>query len=218
MVVDEAMAMEVPVWVVNRNSDAGFTSLEMLRRENPQCGVGGGNIVVRPSGPPDTRTVADDMMKCLLLKDFTMLRNYDSWFAGASEFFVRIGYIDDFTASTEAELQLFEPMITTFMIVVKRRQLGKPQNFNAVLISKWSRNVDAAFLIREDDGGTREDFSAKAKVYIAGKSYGVEISFPVNKRDDMVWEGTLAYDYIERFNNRLCRFGDVELTFELVEY
>ncbi len=218
VVVDEAMAMEVPVWVVNRNSDAGFTSLEMLRRENPQWGDGGGNIVVRPSGPPDTRTGADDMMKCLLLKDFTMLRNYDSWFAGASEFFVRIGYIDDFTASTEAELQLFEPMITTFMIVVKRRQLGKPQNFNAVLISKWSRNVDAAFLIREDDGGTREDFSAKAKVYIAGKSYGVEISFPVNKRDDKVWEGTLAYDYIERFNNRLCRFGDVELTFELVEY
>ena len=33
--VDEAMAKEVPVWVINRNDDAGYTSLEMLRREDP---------------------------------------------------------------------------------------------------------------------------------------------------------------------------------------
>ncbi len=213
VLVDEAMAEKAPVWVVNRNSDAGFTSLEMLRREDPEWGEGGGNIIVRPSVKS-----GDEPMKCLILKDFTANRNYDSWFAGASEFFVKIGYLDDFTASTEAELRLYNPMVTDFMVVVKRNQVGVPQDFNAVLISKWSRNVDAAFMIMEDDGGTKEDWSAKAKVYVAGKSYGVEVTIPMNSRDDVVWRGNLAYEWIERFNNKTSRFGDIDLTFELMEY
>ena len=86
IVVDEEMAEDVPVWVVNRNSDAGFTSLEILRREDPQWGEGGGNIIVHPKGEKDTK--AGKTYKALVLKDFTMRRNYDSWFAGASEFFV----------------------------------------------------------------------------------------------------------------------------------
>ena len=47
----------------------------------------------------------------------------DSWFAGASEFFVKIGSVEDFTAVTEAELQLYNPLVTDFMIVVKRNQV-----------------------------------------------------------------------------------------------
>ncbi len=212
VVVDEEVAEKSPVWVVNRNSDAGFTSLEMLRREDPEWGEGGGNVVIRPS------TKGNPSMKCLILKDFTAKRNYDSWFAGASEFFVKIGYLDDFTASTEAELRLYNPMVTDFMIVVKRNQVGIPQNFNAVLISKWSDKVDAAFMIMEDDGGTKEDWSTKAKVYIAGKSYGVEVSFPLSRRDDIVWRGNLAYNWIERFSGQQSHFGDVDLTFELIDY
>ncbi len=214
--VDEVMAESEPVWVVNRNSDAGFSSLEMLRREDPEWGEGGGNIIVRPSSARETKS--GGQMKCLVLKDFTARRSYDSWFAGASEFFVKIGYIDDFTASTEAELRLYNPLVTDFMIVVKRSQIGVPQNFNAVLISRWSENVDAAFMIMEDDGGTKEDWSTKAKVYIAGKSYGIEVSFPLSRSDDVVWRGSLAYDWIERFDGQTGHFGDVDLTFELIEY
>ncbi len=216
VMVDEEMAERVPVWVVNRNSDAGYTSLEMLRRESSEWGEGGGNVIIKPQ--TKVTDVQDEPMKCLILRDFTAHRNYDSWFAGASEFFVKIGYLDDFTASTEAELRLYNPMVTDFMVVVKRKQIGIPQNFNAVLISRWSRNVDAAFMIMEDDGGTKEEWSAKAKVYIAGKSYGVEVSFPISKRDDIVWRGSLAYNWINRFNGQTSRFGDIDLTFELVEY
>jgi hypothetical protein len=79
IVVDEEMARKVPVWVVNRNDDAGYTSLEMLRREDPEWGEGGGSIIVNPT---------KSSLRTLILKDFTMKRNYDSWFAGASEFFV----------------------------------------------------------------------------------------------------------------------------------
>jgi len=215
VIVDEEMARSEPVWVVNRNSDAGFKTLEMMRREDPDWGEGGGNIIVRPENKSPIKS--DDQVKMLILKDFTMNRNYDSWFAGASEFFVKMGYMEDFTASTEAELRLYDPLVTDFMIVVKRNQVGIPQNFNAILMSDWSDKVDAcAFMITEDDGGTRTEWSSKAKVFIEGKSYGVEISLPMNVRDDVVWRGKLSGTWLERCSGESWPFGDVDLTFETV--
>ncbi len=219
IVVDEEMAMEAPVWVVNRNDDAGFTSLEMLRREDPEWGEGGGAIIVNPSRSSCCAPSVKSGLKTLILRDFTMKRNYDSWFAGASEFFVKIGYMEDFTATTEAELRLYSPMITDFMIVVKRNQVGKPQNFNAILMSDWSEAADAcAFMITEDDGGTQTEWTSKAKVFVAGKSYGVEITLPLNVRDDVVWRGKLAYDWFDRCDGESWPFGDVDLTFEIIEH
>ncbi len=220
VVVDEGTAEGNLVWVVNRNSDAGFTSLEMLRREDPEWGEGGGNIIVRPAGVLETKS--GDKSKCLVLKEFTMSRNFDSWFRGASEFFVKMGYLPEFTASTEAELKLFNPHITDFMIVVKRNQVGKPQKFNAILMSDWYDHKDAdyacAFMITEDDGGSRDTWSTKAKVFIAGKSYGVEISIPFNENDDIVWRGMLTRNWLEKCQGDPWTFGGVDLTFELMEY
>ena len=52
---------------------------------------------------------------------------------------------------------------------------------------------------------------------MAGKSYGVEITLPLNVRDDVVWRGKLAYDWFDRCNGESWPFGDVDLTFEIVE-
>jgi len=217
VIVDEEMAREIPVWVVNRNSDAGFVTLEMLRREDPAWGEGGGSIIVKP-GVKSSDGV-DRPVRSLVLKDFTMNRNYDSWFAGASEFFVKTGALDDFTASTEAELRLFNPLVTDFLIVVKRNQVGKPQMFNAMLVPDWNPQMThSAFMVTEDDGGTRTDWKCTALVRIASKSYGVEINLPFNSRDDVVWRGHLTSRWIEANNNRVGHFGDVDLTFEVVEY
>lgn len=213
--VDEEMAKEQPVWVVNRNSDAGYTTLEMLRREDPAWGEGGGAIIVKPSSsPPDTRS---SDVRTLLLKDFTMKRNYDSWFAGASEFFVKTGSVEDFTATTEAEMRLYSPSVTDFMIVVKRNQVGKPQPFNAVLVSDWTDQVSScAFMITEDDGGTRTDWNCTALVRVASKSYGFEMKIPFNSRDDVVWRGQLSDRWLEQNSNVVGHFGDVDLTFEIL--
>lgn len=217
VVVDEATAMEVPVWVVNRNTDSGYTSLEMLRREDPAWGEGGGAIIINPSKDRTSQVKSGSGMKTLVLKEFTMNRNYDSWFAGASEFFVKIGYLDNFTASTEAEMRLYNPMVTDFMIVVKRNQVGVPQPFNAILVTDWSDQVEScAFMITEDDGGTQTEWTSKAKVFVAGKSYGVEITIPLNIRDDVVWRGQLASRWFEESKDEAWPFGDVELTFDIL--
>ena len=214
VVVDEDVAQQMPIWVVNRNSDADYTSLELLRREDPDWGTGGGTIIVNPGTKSQTSAT-----KSLVLRDFTMHRNYDTWFAGASEFFVKVGAVDDFTASTEAELQLYKPRITDFMVVVKRRELGKPQPFNTLLISDWNEQMThCAFMITEDDGGTITEWKCTALVRIASKSYGVEINLPFNSRDDIVWRGQLTSRWFEANDNLVGHFGDVSMTFEIVEY
>jgi len=227
--VDEEFASEHPVWVVNRNDDYAYTSLELLRMSDPEWGTTGGEIIVKPKRGISypvcrgrTGQGARDAaapLQTLVLRDFTMKRNYDPWFAGASEFFVKIGGIDEFYASTEAELRLYNPSITDFMIVIRRRDVGKPQPFNAVLLSDWTEQLThCAFMITEDDGGTRTSWTCSGVVKINSKSYGFEVTIPLNIRDDIVWRGQLARRYIEENNGLTAHYGDVDLVFEIIEY
>lgn len=224
--VDEAYAREHPVWVVNRNSDCGFTSLEIMRREHPEWDNGGGALIVggrrfglsEPCAAPSAQA-ASAGLKTLVLKEFTMKRNYDSWLAGGSEFFIKAGSVADFYASTEAELQLYTPQVTDFMIVVKRKQKGQALPFNTVIVSDWSEQLThVAFMIVEDDGGTIEQWKCSAVVKIKSKSYGFDMSLPFNSRDDIVWRGQLSRKYIDATSNLVGHFGDVDITFEVQEY
>ena len=223
VVVDEEIAASHPVWVVNRNSDSGFTSMEVHRRKDPEWGTGGGSITVRPSSglgcaeASATAAAQKGAFRTLVLHDFKMRRNYDCWFAGASEFFIKCGSVEDFTASTEAELKLYSPRITDFMLVVKRSQVGKTIPMNVVLVSQWTDQLEnIAFMLTEDDGGTRTEWKCSAYVKIKSKSYGFEVALPFNSRDDIVWRGQLSAPYLEKYDGVAGRFGDVELTFSLL--
>lgn len=210
VMVDEQMATEQPVWVVNRNSDADYKSLELRRREDPSWGQGGGDIIVRS-------TRAEAGFKTLILRSFKAKRQYDSWLSGAGEFVVRVGSVEDFRASTEAELRLYQPSVTDFMIVVRRKQVGETIPFNAVLVSEWTEQFHAAaFCLTEDDGGTRTTWKASAVVKYNSKQYGIELEIPLNARDDIVWRGSLTRSYIERYSGLPASYGDVELVLELI--
>lgn len=216
VVVDEKMASEHPVWVVNCNDDSGYQSVEMIRKKDPEWGTGGGSLVIRPSSA-GTRASAGTV-RSLVLKDFMMRRNYDCWFAGASEFFFKIGSVEGFSASTEAELKLYNPQITDFMLVVKRSQVGQKIPMNVMLVSQWTEQLDdIAFLLTEDDGGTRTEWKCSAVVKIKSKSYGFDVALPFNSRDDIVWRGQLSAKYMEKYDGITSRFGDVDLTFSFLE-
>lgn len=218
VVVDEELAASHPVWVINRNSDAGYTTLEMLRKKDPEWGDGGGNVVVRPRAQ-SLLSKGKTSCRSLMLKEFTMKRNYDSWFAGGSEFFVKTGAVEDFYASTEAEMRLYSPTVTDFLVVVKRDQVGHTIPFNAILVSEWTDQVDqCAFMITEDDGGTITQWICSALVRVESRSYGIEISIPCNSRDDIVWRGQLSRKWLEANSNMTGHFGDVDLVFEVIEY
>lgn len=210
VLVDEQMARERPVWVVNRNEDAFYKSLELRRREDPSWGSGGGTVLVKSGGE-------EPALQTLVLRSFKVHRQYDSWFAGAAEFFVKLGAVEDFVASTEAEMRLYDPVITDFMIVVRRRQMGEELPFNAILVSEWTQQLTScALMMVEDDGGTRTTWKCSAMVKIESKSYGFELEIPLYSRDDIVWRGQLTHTFIERNSGKTLRFGDVDMVLELI--
>ena len=214
VIVDEDLAQEHPVWVINRNRDAEYRSLEMLRREDPEWGQGG-SILVRPRA---SATRAEDRdFKTLVLRSFQANRQFDTWFAGGSEVWVKCGAVEDFYATTEAELRLYSPSITDFLIVVRRKQVGEVLDFNAVLVSEWTGMLDnCAFMMVEDDGGTMTTWKCSAMVKYNSRSYGFEIEIPLRARDDIIWRGALTRTYIERNNGLTGHFGDVDLVLELI--
>ena len=219
IIVDEDMARERPVWVINRNRDAEYPSLEMLRREDPDWGQGGGSILIRPqSGSAASGTRAGERdFQTLVLRSFKANRQFDTWFSGGSEIWVKVGAVEDFWATTEAELRLYSPSITDFLIVVRRKQVGQILDFNAVLVSEWTGMLDnCALMMVEDDGGTMTTWKCSAMVKYNSRSYGFEIEIPLRARDDIIWRGALTRTYIERNNGVTGHFGDVELVLELI--
>ena len=163
LLVDEALAKKRPVWVVNSNSDSGFTPLELF--------------APKAADSPEVQTSAKN--RKLMLRSFQMLRNYDSWFGGASEFWIKCGAVEGFTASTEAELKLYSPSVTDFMIIVKRKYVGKVMPYEAILVADYTGQMDKlAFLVTEDDGGTRTTWKCDATVKIQSKAYGFTLYIP----------------------------------------
>lgn len=211
--VTEEMARQRPVWIINNNDDSRHMTLDVLRKKNPDW-VEGGNIKIESKASAKD----DGPVKSLILKDFTMTRNYDNWFQGASEFFVKIGSIESFTAKVENDIYLYNPSITDFIVVIKRSQLGKAVPLNTLLVSDWTQQLQScAFMIIEDDGGEMTSWNCSAVVKYNSKSYGFEISIPYRSRDDIVWRGNLSRRYIEASGDVRHSFGDVQLTFSIVD-
>ena len=202
VLVTEQVAMERPVWVINRNDDAAFTPLELFAGEETKAGKTG-------SG--------SEKEYALRILNFKMLRHYDSWFGGASEFFIKCGAVDGFKATKEEDLRKFTPTITDFMLVVKRSQLGKKVPFSTILLSRYTAQMDdIAFMILEDDGGTATSWKCNATVKYNSKSYGFELEIPYKDKDDIVWRGPLSRQILQPLLDEgvmTQEFGGVEITF-----
>ena len=198
--VSEDMAASRPVWVINSNDDGDYETLQMYQQRR-------GDSAKLP-----TRSGS----KTLYVKDFTMMRHYDCWFAGASEFFIKCGSVENFTATTEAELRLYSPMITDFMVVVKRKQLNEAIPVGTVLVSGITDQVERlAFMVTEDDGGSKTSWDCSAVVKVKSKSYGFDIELPFNSRDDIVWRGSLAMDFFEDKEEVSGNFSGVKIGFQI---
>ena len=214
VLVTEQVAMERPVWVINRNDDAAFTPLEFFAQQEEDTKAGG-------SKDKDKDKPAESREYLLSILNFKMLRHYDSWFGGASEFFVKCGAVDGFKATKDEDLKNYSPSLTDFMIVVKRSQLGRKVPFNAVLLTNFTDQMEKiAFMILEDDGGTTTSWKCSAVVKYNSKQYGFELEIPYKDKDDVVWRGQLTRNYFQDLFDKgggvlTGRFGDVEITFSL---
>lgn len=211
VLVDEVLARERPVWVVNTNDDSAFSPLDFYKKTEKELG----RWKTQPFRTASPGPAASPKRK-LLLKSFRMLRNYDSWFAGASEFKIQLGSVDGFKASTDAELALYYPSITDLVIVVKRKYVDVELPYDAILMTDFTSQQDKlAFLLTEDDGGTNTSWKCSATVKYQSKAYGFDIDIPYKDKDDIVWRGQLDADFFREEDIVSARFGDVILKFSL---
>ena len=211
VLVTEEMAREQPVWVVNRNSDADYKTLEMMRREDPNWGHGGGDLVVtKAQSQKDTRT--------LVLRSMKALRTHDTWLCGASEYLIQLVSVENVKITKEEELRLYNSSVTDFMVVVRRGEVGQEIPVNTVLVSEWGKQLDScSLLLVEDDGGTQTTWKCSAMVKYNSKSYGFEVDLPYHQRDDIIWRGSLTKTYVEKYSGKPMNYGEVTLTMELLE-
>jgi hypothetical protein len=206
VLVTERLAMERPVWVINRNDDAAFTPWELFEKEQTKAGG---------------KTTPAEKEYIFSICNFKMLRHYDSWFGGASEFFVKTGAVDGFKATKDEDLKNYSPSLTDFMVVVRRNQIGKKIPFNAILLTNFTDQMEKiAFMVIEDDGGTTTSWKCSAVVKYNSKQYGFELEIPYKDKDDVVWRGQLTRNYFDELFEQgggtlSSRFGDVEITFAL---
>ena len=215
--VDENYAVNHPVWVVNSNDDAAYTSLELLRRQIGD--TGGGDIIIGKPSSRGTKSEGESFEgnRTLIIRNFLATRNYDSWLAGGSEFFIKFASVENFKATTDEELLLYNPSVTDFMIEVKRKDVGTILPVNTVVVTDWTGQLSRCpFLISEDDGGTWTSWKAEIELKIYSKTYGLGITLPIRSRDDIVWRGSLSSSFLEKASGQAYRYGDVEITFELL--
>lgn len=205
LLVTEQVARERPVWVINRNDDAAYTPLELFE-------------------PATKAGKTDDKKKeepeyVLSIQSFTAKRNYDTWFGGASEFWIKCGAVDGFKATKEEDLRKFTPSVTDFMIVVKRKQTGKKIPISTILLSRYTEQMeDIALMIVEDDGGTVTNWKCSATVKYNSKSYGFDIDLPYKEKDDIVWRGPLSRKMLQpalEKGTMTLSFVDVDITFAM---
>ena len=208
VIVTEQVARERPVWVINRNDDAAFTPFELFEES-------AGTKASKDKGKGDEKEYI------LSIRDFKMLRNYDSWFGGASEFFIKTGAVDGIKATKDEDLKNYSPSLTDLMVVIKRSQLNRKVPFNALLLTNFTEQMEKiAFMVIEDDGGTTTNWKCSAVVKYNSKQYGFELEIPYKDKDDIVWRGQLTRNYFQDAfdkggGNVTGRFGDVEITFAL---
>lgn len=241
--VDEQVAMKHPVWVINTNDDALYTPLDLFRPAQSASAkrlaaesVAVESVAVESATAESmavesstaqsasaenvtAQSVATESKsgsRTLYMKSFKMLRHYDSWFRGASEFFIKCGSVNGFSASTEAELKLYSPSVTDFLVVIRRKYLNMDMPFDAIILTDFTNQLEnLTFLITEDDGGTQTSWKCSATVKIKSKSYGFDVEIPYNEKDDIVWRGQLSAGFFQKEDIVTGRFGDVMVTFAL---
>lgn len=215
VVVDENTAMSRPVWVINRNDDARFTPITEIPELKSALGVSAcaaesGLSTVKQGGAASTSE-----QKSLYIRSFRMNQHYDSWFGGASEFFIKCGAISGLRVASDEDLRLYRPEVTDFMVVVKRHQKGLSIPLDVLLVSDYTEQLDKlAFLIIEDDGGETKSWKCSMVIKYKSKSTGIELEIPYKDRDDIVWRGQLARSFLTEKQINEGNFAGVTVKFE----
>ena len=225
MAVDEKLSLERPVWVISNNNDATGITLDVLQKNDPSWG-GSGEITVLPSARRkdsfnfDDEPPGKESGRSLIMTSLTLRQNFDSWFQGANEVWVKLGRVEafkNFEGDKDANVMYYNTAITDFMLVVRQNEINIPRKLNVLLMADWTEEIqNSVFMLLEDDGGTVTSWNCSAVVKYNSRSYGFDINIPYRSRDDVIWRGQLGRRYIEATEGIESSFGEADISFGVI--
>lgn len=215
--VDDEYAFQHPVWIVNEAEIAYTDALhykpwdltpvdsDPIILPNPNSGDGNNVNGVNSLGPGLTF----NPVYTVFVGKFKSEKQYDSLFAGGSEFVIQMGNYQDMRITDLDKLLNNDPRVTYLKIFRSRGQIRKKEwvefGTSAVLISNWyPESYDAGFMVYEEDQGGRQTWEASLTISLGGKDYGFKCSFPYKNGDDMIYKTTYNRNFIFSNGNKLA--------------
>ncbi|MCF0197961.1 MAG: hypothetical protein HUK02_01380 [Bacteroidaceae bacterium] len=210
IVVDEEYMQNHPVWIVNlseiRYEDLpDFSSGQYVA--NSCAFVGQGYVATHESHDTPlasqsvTRSTRSDnnLVYTVQLGSFMSDHQYDSVWAGGSEFIIQMGSLDRFEISSNSQLTVLDPEVTYIRINRSRKDIKNQRWWTdtSVLNFDWTPNEnDAAFMIHEEDGGDAVQWEADLSLTWGGAEYGFKVNLPYKNKDELIYKIVYKRDYV----------------------
>lgn len=225
LIVDEEYMQVHPVWIVNKAEISyddlpNFANGEIVKNGVMFCSdrkapnrrnlIGGGRPTV-PDNPPRFGVSID--VYTFYLSYFMCTHQYDSIFAGGSEFVVKLGGVKGYYFKSIDEVTNAGDGICLLRLYRSRSQISDktPMELEGyVLNSDWGpQEVDAAFLLYEEDGDIlNRSFKGSVSLNLGDKSYGFEIDLPYNVDDEIICKQNYTRNFLLSPNNTILASGD----------
>lgn len=215
VIVNDAYALENPVWIINSNETPYnelpcFTNGEnsknsiMFANGNPQENTEESKentsfVSVTPHLPYPTNCVYS-----VYLESLSCTKQYDNIFRGGPEFIIQLGQSDDYVID-EHNLTSLNMAVSLVRVNLTRSEVnvGAPKYVYAIINSDWlPEENDAAFMIHEKDPyGKQTNWVASLSITWEGKVYGASVSIPYGTKDTMIYKNRYTRDFIFSTNN-----------------
>lgn len=207
VVVDEEYMESNPVWIINK---ADFSYEDLPNFNNNEHVKNGVYYCPRKViAPPNTHKQGPAKVEgipvyTVYLGKLMSSKQYDSIWAGGSEFAIQMGAIEKVQITSKEQLYSTSPEITYFKVTRSRKDIRKKRwaELGVILSSDWYPNENnAGFCIYEEDQGETETFDMSLSVNINGKDESFTIKMPFGSGDDMIYKTVYSKNFIFSTNN-----------------
>lgn len=185
IMVNEESMMQRPIWIIN-NSDRDRVLSTTKETRNTRT----------TSQPGKIYTVN--------LGRFMAEKQYDSAWAGGSEFVVKFAYLDDSKAKSLADSSKVQVREVYIPVYRSRKDIRKRRwtDVNTVMAPNWKPNYHEGFfmLIEEDQGSAKQE-EMSLSITIFGKKLGFESKLPLKSRDEEIYKQCYPREFIFSTSN-----------------
>lgn len=206
IIINEDYAEQHPVWIISK-SDISYDNLpEFSKNEFIKNDIS--FLTTEDSktkNEPLLMASSSSNVYTVYLGQIKSTKQYDSIWAGGSEFIFQMGSASNYQFSN-GSLISFNPLVTHHRICVSRKKIRKKRwvNVNQPIVPDWIPNLtDVAFLLIEDDGGSNKNITQNLAIALKDKNVDFNVTLTLKSHDELIHKNTYSHNYIFSDNNNL---------------